>query len=133
MLSVTDVEGTLTVTVQVAVFPLVVFAVITAVPFATAVITPFDETVATALLLDVYDTLSVESDGVSVLLSEYVLPFATVTAVLFSFIAVAGDFTVTVQYNTFVLVDTIISAVPGLSAVITPSSVTDTTSEPEVT
>ena len=46
MLIVTLVDGTFTVTLQVAVFPLVVFTVIVALPFATAVTTPVEDTLA---------------------------------------------------------------------------------------
>ena len=47
---VTLVEGTFTVTLQVAVFPLVVFTVIVALPFATAVTTPVEDTLAILVL-----------------------------------------------------------------------------------
>ena len=47
---VTLVEGTFTVTLQVAVFPLVVFTVIVALPFATAVTAPVEDTLAILVL-----------------------------------------------------------------------------------
>ncbi len=47
---VTLVDGTFTVTLQVAVFPLVVFTVIVALPFATAVTTPVEDTLAILVL-----------------------------------------------------------------------------------
>lgn len=43
-------DGIFTVTLHVAVFPLVVFTVIVAVPFSTAVTTPVEETLATFVL-----------------------------------------------------------------------------------
>ncbi len=50
LLMVTLVDGTFTVTLQVAVFPLVVFTVIVALPFATAVTTPVEDTLAILVL-----------------------------------------------------------------------------------
>ena len=50
LLMVTLVDGTFTVTLQVAVFPLVVFTVIVALPFATAVTTPAEDTLAILVL-----------------------------------------------------------------------------------
>ena len=71
-----------TVTLQVAVFPFEVFAVIVAVPFFRAFTVPPD-TVATEVLLLVHVTvLSVASDGVIVAVSFSELPFLMVNAVL---------------------------------------------------
>ena len=71
----------LTVTVQVLVLPLEVFAVIVAVPSATAVTVPPD-TFATLSLLDVHVTvLSVALDGETVAVSVPVLPVVRVRLV----------------------------------------------------
>ena len=74
LFSVTDVAGTRVVISHVAVFPLVVVAVIVAVPFALAVTTPEAETEAIAGADEVHVTLSVELEGVSVAVSVTVLP-----------------------------------------------------------
>ena len=87
---VAEITELFTVTEQVAVFPLAVFAVIVAVPTDTAVTLPFD-TVATLLLLVVQVTvLFVVSNGVIVAVSVRVLPVSIVSDVLLSFIDVAG-------------------------------------------
>ena len=67
--------GTPTVTVQVADLPLLLVAVIFAVPFATAVTTPFSSTVAQFSLEDFHTTdLSVASSGPTVTLRARVSP-----------------------------------------------------------
>ena len=85
LLSETEVGLTVesvTVTVQVAVLPLTVFAVIVAVPFATAVIFPF-ETVATDDLLVVQATVLSEAfDGETVAVIVWDAPLLRVIEVL---------------------------------------------------
>ena len=66
-----------TVTVHVAVVPFGVAAVIVAVPAATAVTLPFASTVATAVLLDVHVTSTL--DGVTVAVSFDVAPSSNVS------------------------------------------------------
>lgn len=75
-----------TVTLHVAFFPLLVFAVITAVPPLIAFIVPLVVTVATFLLFDEYVTvLFVALLGVIVATSVYVFPFWIVLLVALSF------------------------------------------------
>ena len=70
-----------TVILHFAVLPLVVLAVIVAVPFFLAVTTPLLLTVATLFLLLVNVTLSVELPGVIVAFNFNVLPFLSVAEV----------------------------------------------------
>ena len=121
MLSFTDVEGTFTVTLQVAFLPLPVVTVIVAVPLAIPFTTPLELTVATFVLLDVHFTVSLEPLGLSIAFSVYVLPLFTEIAVLISLTEVAGVSTFTVHTADLPLVVfAVIVAVPCAFAVTTP-------------
>ena len=74
LFNVTEVVATAAVISQTAVFPLVVVAVIVAVPFAFAVATPLDATETIDGAEDVHVMVSVELAGVSVALKETVSP-----------------------------------------------------------
>ena len=128
VLSLTLVTATVfffTVTLQVAVLPLLDFTVIVQVPAALALITPPDETVATFELLDDQVTfLFVALEGVIVAFKVYFVPAVIVTAVAFSLIpvtATVGFFTVTLQVAVLPLFDfAVIVQVPAALALITP-------------
>ena len=78
-------EGLVTVTVQVAVLLFTVVAVIVAVPSATAVTLPLEETVATEVLFDFHVTvLSVAFEGATVAVSVDVPPTSRLSDVLLS-------------------------------------------------
>ena len=113
-----------TVILQVAVFPLEVFAVMVAVPTDFAVTFPFD-TVAILVSLDFQVTvLSVAFVGVIVAVSVSELPFVIVTDVLFKVIPVTstvGLITVTLQVAVLPLFDfAVMFAVPVETAVTLP-------------
>ena len=121
LLKDTFVEGTFTVTLQEAVFPLPVFTVIVAEPLATPVTTPEVETFATLLFELLHCRLSFAPDGDIVAFSVYVFPLFTVTDVLDSVTFVAAVFTVTLQAAVFPLVVfAVIVAVPFATPVTTP-------------
>ena len=108
-----------TVTVHVAVIPLEVDAVITAVPSLTAFTAPLFVTVATAVLSDVHVTvLFVALLGVTVAVSESELPAMSSSEVLLSVMPVGFTIsglsvTVTVHVAVFPLFDfAVIVAVP---------------------
>ena len=118
----------LTVTVQSAVFPFELVAVITAVPTLLAVIVPSSDTVATAslLLLQLMLLLSVVFSGRTVATSVVESPSVSVALLLSRCTSVIGiSFLLTVTVHPavfpFVLV-AVITAVPALLAVIVPSS-----------
>ena len=120
----TSITGSGTVILQVAVFPLEVFAVMVAVPTDFAVTFPFD-TVATFVLLDFQVTvLSVAFVGVIVAVKFAVLPTFSDKAVLFSDILEAsttGSTTVTLQVAVFPFtVFAVIIAVPSFIALTFP-------------
>ncbi len=124
LMPVTATVGLTTVTLQVAVLPLLDFAVIVAVPAATAVTLPPD-TAATLLSLVVHVTvLLVALDGVMVAVSVAV-PFGfSVSAVLSSLMpvtATVGLTTVTLHVAALPLFDfAVIVAVPAATAVTLP-------------
>ena len=74
LFKVTFLAGTLTVTLQVAFLPLVVLAVMVAVPLPTAVITPLEDTLATFSLELVHFMVSVLFLGVKVAFKVSFLP-----------------------------------------------------------
>ena len=85
-----------TVTVHVAVFPLLALAVITAVPSRFAVTFPVLSTVATKLLLVIHViSLSVASVGLYKTLSCDVFPFSSVNLFVFKLTLIKGDMTLT--------------------------------------
>ena len=110
----------LTVTLTVAFLPLFEVAVIVAVPALTAVTTPFEDTVATALL-DVAHFTVVPSASTTATFTVAVLPSSRVTVAGATLIA--GVTTLTVHLATFFepsAVVAVIVAVPALTAVTTP-------------
>ena len=113
---------TVTVTVQLAVLPLFVVAVIVAVPEAFAVTTPLLLTVATDVLLLVQVTvLLVVLEGETVAVKVSVLPTCNVVEVLFKDTLLTGTTTVTVQVALLPLFEVaIITAVPEAFAVTKP-------------
>jgi len=99
-LSVMDVAYCLTVTMHCAVrlLPSSVLTVMVAVPVDFGVTSPSDETVATAVLLELHETdLSEVLLGETVAISCNVLPMYSVSDVLLSDMEVASCFTVTLQ------------------------------------
>lgn len=122
LLMATFVDGTFTVTLHVAVFPLVVLTVIVALPFANAVTTPADDTLATFVLELLHFIISVVLLGDMVPFNVYVFPTLTDTEVLFIVTLVDGTFTVTLHVAVFPLVVlTVIVAFPFATAVTTPA------------
>ena len=126
LISVIGISFLLTVTVQPAVFPFVLVAVITAVPALFAVTVPLASTVATSLLLLLQLTLllSVVFSGSTVAVSLYVLPSTIPTVLSLRRTSVTGicffsTFTVQLALFPFVLV-AVITAVPALLAVTVP-------------
>ena len=121
LLIVTLVDGIFTVTLQVAVFPLIVFTVITALPFSTPVTTPEEDTFATFVFELLHFRLSVLSLGYIVPFRVYVFPLFKETEVLLKDTFVEGTFTVTLQEAVFPLVVfAVIVAVPFATPVTTP-------------
>ena len=106
---------------QDAVFPLLDFAVIVAVPALTAVTLPFD-TVATLLLEVLHVTVLLAAlEGVIVALIVSLVPFIKVSDVLESFTLDTGVVTVTLQDAVLPLfVFAVMVAVPGPIAVTLP-------------
>ena len=126
LISVIGISFLLTVTVQPAVFPFVLVAVITAVPALFAVTVPLASTVATASLLlpQLTFLLSVVFSGSTVAVSLYVLPSTIPTVLSLRRTSVTGicffsTFTVQPALFPFVLV-AVITAVPALLAVTFP-------------
>ena len=111
----------MTVTLQEAVFPLLDFAVIVAVPALMAVTLPFD-TVATLLLEVLHVTVLLAAlEGVIVALIVSLVPFIKVSDVLESFTLDTGVVTVTLQDAVLPLfVFAVMVAVPGPIAVTLP-------------
>jgi len=126
--SVIGISFSLTVIVQLALFPFSLVAVITAVPALLAVTFPIRSTVATAtlLLLQLTSLLYVVFSGRTVAVRVAVSPSVSVALLLSrhtSVIGISFFSTVTVQLAVFpfVLV-AVITAVPTLFAVTVPSS-----------
>ena len=113
-----------TVILQVAVFPLEVFAVIVAVPTDFAVTFPFDIVATLVLLYFQVTVLSVAFAGVTVAFKLAVFPTFIDKAVLFNdilFTSIAGSVTVILQVAVFPLeVFAVIVAVPTDFAVTFP-------------
>ena len=125
LLTDTFVDGTFTVTLQVADLPLVVLTVIVAVPFATAVTTPAEETLAIFVLELLHFMVSVVLLGDMVPFKVYVFPTLMDAEVLFIATLVDGTFTVTLHVAAFPLVVfTVIVALPFATAVTTPAEET---------
>ena len=121
----TDITGSETVSLQLAVLPFAVLAVIVVFPAFLAVIFPPDVTVATAVLEDVHVTvLFVVFDGAIVAISVNVVFVVMTPDVLFSVMEDAltvAALTVTLQVCFFLLaVCTVMTAVPGLIPLTTP-------------
>ena len=128
-LSVTPVTGTVTFTLQVAVFPpSLVFAVIVAVPAPTAVIFPPDTVATLLLLVDHVTALFVALDGLTVGVSVCVPFTLREIAVLSSFTPVTATFdTVTVHAAVLPLPSAafaVIFAVPAFTRFTAPADVT---------
>ena len=118
---ITLVDGIFTVTLQVAVFPLVVFTVIVVLPFSTPVTTPVEETFAIFVSELLHFRVSVLSLGDMVPIRVYVFPLFTEIEVLLRVTSVDGTFTVTLQAAVFPLpVFTVIVAEPLATPVTTP-------------
>ena len=79
-----------TIMLMLAFLPEEVIAVMVAVPFLSALTTPFDETVTILLLLVVHLILSVEDDGVIIGLMVRFLPTFSVLEVTDKVILLAG-------------------------------------------
>ena len=115
-----------TVTLHVAFFPepSAAFAVIVAVPGAIAFTTPFAETVATFLLLDVQlNVLLVADAGATVAVRVLLLPSVIVSVAAESLIEVTGCFTVILHLAYLPLPSiafAVIYTVPTLTAFTTP-------------
>ena len=112
-----------TVILQVAFFPLpsFTFTVIVAVPFPTAFTTPFEDTVATFLLLELQVTallLALLGEIVAFKVRDF--PFLSVADVLFSFMLFTGCLTVTLQINFFFPYLAVITVFPFFLAFTTP-------------
>ena len=125
--SVTDVTGTLTVTVHDAVrAPLSLVAVITAVPSATATTLPFGSTLATLSLFDDHDTPLIDGlDGLYLIDRLLVAPAFKASVCLFTLIDVTGlasTLTVTVvsAFSSPLPFVTVIFTEPLLRPVTTP-------------
>ena len=133
LFSVRLVTGCLTVTLQVAFFPLpsAAVAVIVAVPLLTPLTSPAEETVATELSLVVHFTvLLFASEGPAVADSVDVAPLLTVRDVLFSVRLVTGCLTVILHSaNTPLpsLAAALMTAVPFAAAVTFPLLLTAAT------
>ena len=116
----------LTVTVQLAVFPFSLVAVIMAVPALLAVTVPLASTIATSLLLLLQLTflLSVVFSGSTVAVRAVVSPSGSVALLLSrhtSVIGISFFSTVTVQLAVFPFsVVAVITAVPALLAITVP-------------
>ena len=120
----TEISGVFTVTVQYAVFPLDVVAIIVALPAETPVTTP-SETVATISLLLLHVTVSVASDGVRAAVILEVYPSCTVILDLSREIPDAVLVTVTVaDVDIPSSVVAVIIAVPALTPVTIPCEFT---------
>ena len=123
-----------TVTVQPAVFPLLLVAVITAVPAFFAVTFPLLSTAATASLLLLHFTVlsPVVFDGVIVAVNVSLSPSVMLVVLLLRLIpviAISFCFTVTVQLAVFpLLLVAVITAVPAFFAVTFPLLSTAATS-----
>ena len=118
-----DFKGTPTVTLQVAVFPFSVVAVILQLPFPTAVTVPSCDTVATALLLDFHVTVLSPSAfaGNTVATNFSVWSFSKSNVVLFKVTPVTGCFTVIITDDVVLFAPVaVIVAVPFPTAVTTP-------------
>ena len=112
-------------TSQVAVFPLEVFTVITAVPTSLPVTTPLELTVATALLLLLQVQYVAESAGASVAVSVHFCFTPIFIDVLLIVTLSGAGFTSTSQVAVFPLeVFTVITAVPTSLPVTTPLELT---------
>ena len=126
MFNTIPVTGWITVTLQLALFPLPSFAVavIVAVPTATAVTLPFESTVATDVLEDFHVTaLLLALLGLTVTVKVSLPPTFMLVPVLFNEIPVTGWDTVTLQVALFPLPSlavAVIVAVPGPTAVTLP-------------
>ena len=88
--------GSVTVTTHVAVFPLNVFTVITALPADTAVILPLESTVATLVLPEVIVVPALAQFSPISAVSAKVLPFSISTFCTFKVMESGARFTVTV-------------------------------------
>ena len=127
-LSLNDIpfKGTPTVTEHFASIPFAVLAVIVALPFPTAVTTPFS-TVATLSALDDHVTVLSPSafPGKTVAVNVSVSPFSNSNVFLFNDIPVTGCLTITSHLSSFAFeVLAVIVAVPFPTAVIVPSGAT---------